>query len=148
LTLAGTPNPQEVDVERIRLWANGHGDRVELIDGYIPLEEVTPIFARARVVVTPYTAGYQSGVIHLAMTMGRAVVTADVGDLGAAVADGETGFVVPPGEPAPLADALERVVADLDLAIRLGAAGRARVMGDSRWERVAEQAEEALEALN
>ena len=43
------------------------------------------MFARARVVATPYVVGYQSGVIHLAMTMGRAVVTSDVGDLPDAV---------------------------------------------------------------
>ncbi len=95
-----------------------------MIDRYIPLEEVESIFARARVVVTPYTAGYQSGIIHLAMTMGRAVVTADVGDLGAAVVDGETGLVVKPGDPGELADALEQVISDQGLAARLGAAGR------------------------
>ena len=127
-------------------WAAAHhGDRVELIDRYIPVEDVRALFARARVVVTPYTAGYQSGIIHLAMTMGRAVVTADVGDLGAAVANGETGLVVKPGDAADLADALERLLSDEDLATQLGAAGRARVMGESPWERVAEEVEQALE---
>jgi glycosyltransferase involved in cell wall biosynthesis len=147
LTIAGTPYPRDIDVDGIERWARGHGDAVELIGRYVALEEVPGVFGRARVVVTPYVAGFQSGVIHLAMTMARAVVTSDVGDLSSAVRDGETGLVVPPKDPGRLSEALATVVSDPELAQRYGLAGREKVLADSGWEQVAAEAEAALESL-
>jgi glycosyltransferase involved in cell wall biosynthesis len=114
----------------------------------VPVEEVRDVFGAARVVVTPYVVGYQSGVIHLAMTMGRAVVTADIGDLGSAVIDGETGRVVPPEDRDALVEAMEQVIADPELASSFGAEGRRRVLDRSGWETVAELVEAALGRLN
>ena len=79
--------------------------------------------------------GFQSGVIHLAMTFGRAVVACDVGDLGSALDDG--GIMVPPGGAERLAEAMETVVSDRDQAMRLGAAGRRRTLEHSAWSTVA-----------
>jgi glycosyltransferase involved in cell wall biosynthesis len=97
--------------------------------------------------VLPYLMGYQSGVLHLAMTMGRAVVVTAVGDLPQAVADGTTGLIVPPRDAQALADALERVVSDAAFAERLGAAAHARMLDGSDWSAVAEQVEAGLRSL-
>jgi len=148
LTIAGEPSSQEVDVAAIRAWAAARSQSVEIVERYVPVPEVRELFARSQVLVAPYVLGYQSGAIHLAMTMGRAVVTTDVGDLGAAVLDGETGFVVPPSEPAAFAAALERVLADPVLARRLGAEGRRRVEAHSSWEEVARLAHDQLAAAS
>ena len=144
LTIAGTPMPNDSDPDVVRAWAAGHGERVRVIDRYVPLEEVRELFASARAVVTAYRTASQSGVVHLAMTMGRAVVATDVGDLAAAVGDGEGGIVIPPQDLPALVDALERVLADRELAERLGRGARERVTAAASWERVAEQAETAL----
>jgi glycosyltransferase involved in cell wall biosynthesis len=61
-----------------------------------------------------------------AMAAGLPVVSSGVGGVPELVADGETGFVVPPGDPAALAGALSRLIADPDLRRRMGTAGRAR----------------------
>ncbi|MFL5883709.1 MAG: glycosyltransferase family 4 protein [Thermoleophilaceae bacterium] len=145
LTIAGTPAPAELDPATITDWAatQNHG-RVTVVDQYVPLEKVPELFGSSRVVVTPYTAGFQSGVVHLAMTMARAVVTSDVGELGKTVRDGETGLVVPPGDPARLAEALERLISDPETARRYGEAGREHVLSSSGWETVAEKVEAAL----
>jgi len=139
LELAGAPAADELDLPALRAWAGAHEGRVELIDRYIALEEVPAIFARARVVVTPYLHAFQSGVVHLAMTMGRAVVASAVGDLGSVIVDGQTGLLVPPADAEALAKALERLLADPDLAQRFGEAGRERVLSGSSWETVAER---------
>jgi glycosyltransferase involved in cell wall biosynthesis len=147
LTIAGTPAHADLDIDPILQWAAEKDGHVEVIDRYVPLDDVPAIFGRARVVATPYLAGWQSGVIHLAMTMGRAVVTSDVGDLASAVGDGDAGLIVPPNDPEALAGALERVLADRELAERLGAEGRRRATTGSSWDTVAEKVEAALRSL-
>jgi glycosyltransferase involved in cell wall biosynthesis/CelD/BcsL family acetyltransferase involved in cellulose biosynthesis len=147
LTIAGSPASADWHPDLVRRWAAGHAEHVQVIDHYVPVEDVPRVFSDARVVATPYLAGYQSGVIHLAMTMARAVVTTDVGDLGTAVADGQTGRVVPPGDPKALATALEELLADPDRAQRFGTEARRRVLADSGWERVAESVDLELQAL-
>jgi D-inositol-3-phosphate glycosyltransferase len=146
LTIAGTPSP-DGDPERVREWAAARRSLVEVIDGYVPVEGVPDVFAHARVVATPYLAGSQSGVVHLAMTMARAVVASDIGELGQVVVDGETGRLVPPGDVEALAAALEEVVSDPALAARLGLQGRTRVLAEFGWERVAEHVQAALLAI-
>jgi glycosyltransferase involved in cell wall biosynthesis len=54
------------------------------------------------------------------------------------VLDGETGLLVPPGEPEPLAEALARLATDPELRTRLGAAGQARVLAHYTSTKMAE----------
>jgi glycosyltransferase involved in cell wall biosynthesis len=83
-----------------------------------------------------------------AMALGRAVVTSDVGGAGEAVADGETGIVVPPGDTAAAAAALARLAADPARARAMGERGRARqqerfdgeAMVDGYWRALEEVA--------
>ncbi|MBY0276183.1 glycosyltransferase [Candidatus Binatia bacterium] len=62
-----------------------------------------------------------------AMALGRPAVTTSAGGSAEVVIDGESGLVVPPGDPTALAVAVERVLRDPELARRLGAAGERRV---------------------
>lgn len=62
-----------------------------------------------------------------AMASGLPVVASDVGDIGRAVQDGATGFVVPSQDPERLADALEKLLVDPEARAAMGAASRARV---------------------
>lgn len=62
-----------------------------------------------------------------AMAHAKPVVATPVGGTPEVVLDGETGILVPPRDPAALAAALGRLVADPGLRARLGRAGRSRV---------------------
>jgi glycosyltransferase involved in cell wall biosynthesis len=62
-----------------------------------------------------------------AMAAHRPVVATRVGGIPDVVENGESGLLVPPGSPGPLAEAIARVRARPELAERLGAAGRLRV---------------------
>jgi glycosyltransferase involved in cell wall biosynthesis len=73
------------------------------------------------------------------------VVATDVGSIGEAVLDGETGLLVPPEDPRALAAAVHRVLADRELAARLGR--DARVLALQRFTaRAAARRYEALYA--
>jgi glycosyltransferase involved in cell wall biosynthesis len=60
------------------------------------------------VAVLPYADATQSGALQLAFGYGLPVVTTRVGGLAEVVDDGETGFLVPPGDPPALAAAVAR----------------------------------------
>jgi glycosyltransferase involved in cell wall biosynthesis len=147
LTIAGSPSPEEGEAKAVLAWAAARTDAVEVIPNYVPVEDVPAVFGRARVVAVPYLVGYQSGVVHLAMTMGRPVVASDVGDLGSAVIDGETGRLVTPGNVEELTAALDAMLGDPDEARRLGDAGRERVLSASSWSSVAKDVQHALQRL-
>ena len=63
-----------------------------------------------------------------AMAFGLPVVATAAGGIPEAVEDGITGRVVPPGQPAALADALAEVLADDERRRSLGGAGRRRFL--------------------
>ena len=58
------------------------------------------------------------------MAAGRPVVASGVGVIPELVVDGETGFVVPPGDPSRMSGAIQRLLDDNGLARRMGEAGR------------------------
>lgn len=121
-------------------------DGVELHPGYVPLSEVPAFFERARVVALPYTRASQSGVAHLAQTFARPVVASRVGDIPGVVTDGVDGWLVEPGDPDALADALLVPLRDVATAAARGQAGAERISGDASWDVVARKVSEALEA--
>ncbi len=63
-----------------------------------------------------------------AMACGIPVVSTNVGGPSETVADGETGFLVPPRDPAAIAARVCRLLGDETLRERMGANGRARVL--------------------
>jgi glycosyltransferase involved in cell wall biosynthesis len=79
-----------------------------------------------------------------AAAAGKATVASDIGGLRDIVVDGETGFLVPPGDREALAGAMQRLIADEGLRQRLGAAARQRAATFSP-EAIVPRFEEAYE---
>ncbi len=80
---------------------------VTLLDGYLPNETLVAYLRRADVVVLPYRAATQSGMIQAAFGQGCPVITTEVGGLAEVVTNGRTGLVVPPENPPALAAAID-----------------------------------------
>jgi starch synthase len=74
-----------------------------------------------------------------AMACGTAVVGSRTGGIPEVVADGETGLLVPPGEPEPLAIALNELLLDPGRAQAMGQAGRKRAVAEFGWSAIAAQ---------
>ncbi len=84
----------------------GIEDRVQVIDEYIPNEDVGLYFCAADLVVQPYVSATGSGVVQVAYGFERPVVATDVGSLPEIVENGRTGYIVPPAKPEAIADAV------------------------------------------
>jgi glycosyltransferase involved in cell wall biosynthesis len=69
-------------------------------------------------------------VVMEAMASGRAVVATDAGHSPVLVEDGKTGFIVPRGDDAALADRIAVLIQNRDLAAKMGQAGRAKAVRD------------------
>jgi len=67
-------------------------------------------------------------VINEAMIYSKPVVATRVGGIPELVHDGETGFLVPMGDAAALAERIEELLQDPERAHKMGQAGRERVL--------------------
>ena len=104
--------------------------------GPVPHDRV-PSYLRGADAFVSSARGQESfGMVLVeAMAAGVPVVATDIAGYREVVRDGEDGLLVPPADPAALAAAIRRVLADADLAERLRRAGRARAETYS-WDRV------------
>lgn len=90
-------------------------------------ERRAELFQQASLVVLPYIEASVSGVIPVAYTYGRPVVATTVGILPEMVDDGRTGALVPPCDPAALAEAVVRLLLDRRLRHEMGARARQKL---------------------
>ena len=88
--------------------------------------DIAVCLAAADVLAAPSRNEGMGRALVEAMALGVAVVGAEVGGIPAVVADGETGWLVPPGDTAALAAALVELGRDEALCAKLGAAAAAR----------------------
>jgi sugar transferase (PEP-CTERM/EpsH1 system associated) len=141
LLVVGADPPAALRAQVARL-----GERVALT-GTVP--DVRPYLARATVSVSPlpYAVGIQNKVLE-AMATATPVVASPAACAGLDAASG-TDLLVE-AEPQHFANAAMRVLADRELARRIGAAGRQFVIRHHDWQRVVERLEaiydEAIDA--
>ena len=85
-------------------------------------------------------------VILEAMASGLPVVASGISGIPLAVEDGRTGLLVPERDPAALAAALRRLLADRELARGMGERGRRKAEAELTWDAVASRYREGYEA--
>ncbi len=137
LVVAGTG--PDLDNYRTELQAD---DRIELDERFISPEEVARHYAEASIVVLPYNDATQSGVALIAIGFGKPVIVTNTGGLPEIVDDGVSGLVVPPKDPAAVAEAVIRLLKDD--ALRESMAQGAETLRHTRlgWDTLAKQTEQ------
>jgi glycosyltransferase involved in cell wall biosynthesis len=150
------PRPPERDYpDLLRRLAQ---DRDVTFLGPVPDPALPGLYRRATVLVLPSVDrtcyGRQVPVSELlgltaleAMASGTPVIASRIGGLAEVVVDGQTGFLVEPGDVAALQDRLALVLSDRDLAARLGANARDLVVQRFTWRACAERCLTAYQAL-
>jgi starch synthase len=117
------------------------------VEGMLPRADVVQVLSHATVFACPSL--YEPlGIVNLeAMACGTAVVASRVGGIPEVVADGETGLLVPPGDPEALGLALNALAGDPALAAEMGRRGRERAVAEFSWARIAAQTAALYEEL-
>lgn len=131
---------------RLEEWANREQLEGSLsLVGARPHDEVPGLLASADVAVAPYPRVSDGDRFYFSplkvaeyLAMGLPVVASGIGQVESMIEDGRDGLLVPPGEPAVLAEALERIALDSSLARELSRLARRRASQQS-WSRVVQR---------
>jgi glycosyltransferase involved in cell wall biosynthesis len=118
-----------------------------LFSGYIPDDELPLYYAMADIFV--FHSAYETFGIVLAeaMAAGTPVVSVDHTAIPDVVTDRDTGVLVPPFDPAAMANAVGELLESPGERARLSANARLWVEKNLAWERIADHYEEVLKAV-
>ena len=107
---------QELRLEHCVVWAG-------------EMSDPRPAYAAMDVLVLPSAQPEPfGGVVMEGMAMGVPVIATNIGGSVEQVADGVTGFLIPPADPAALAEKIEILFHDPAMRARMSAAGPARIV--------------------
>lgn len=127
--IGGGPDRAKLEAEAARLgiaariaWRGGQA-QAAVLEAYRRAD----IFALASCIADDGDRDGLPNVLMEAQSQALACLATNVSAIPELIADGETGLLVPPGDPAALAAVLERLIRDPALRMRLGDAGRARI---------------------
>lgn len=131
------------------LWLVGDGPRKnyleQLIQAKLPAHRATmfpaqvdirPFLAQASLFALSSVTEALPNVVLEAMAAGLPVVATDVGGLPEVVRSGQTGWLVPPRDPARLARAMLQLLADAEPRRAFGQAGRERMAQDFSYHQM------------
>jgi phosphatidylinositol alpha-1,6-mannosyltransferase len=134
--------PHRAELEALAL-ALGVRERVAFA-GRVPDEDLPDIYALCDAFVLPSREQLDScdvegfGMVFLeANASGKPVVAGRSGGIGDAVLDGETGLLVDPLDPDCIASSIGKLLANPQLASRMGEQGRERAVREFSWPAVA-----------
>jgi len=100
---------------------------------HIDPAETNAYYRAADVVVLPYDEIGTSGVLRYAYSSARPVIATSVGEHASRIVAGQTGYLVPPGDPPVLAEVLLDALGDRSTLRSMGLAAEAYAAANFRW---------------
>lgn len=147
LLIAGRPWKNDFSLYEQQISTLGLAARCRLHIRFIADAEVGTFYAAADVVVLPYRRIYQSGVVLLAMSYGKAVLVSDLPGMTEIVKNRETGYTFTSGSAASLAKALEAVLSDESQRSSVAERGFQFVASHHDWIRLGAQTAALYDSL-
>lgn len=125
-------NPRSIPEDQLLAWHNEG-----IIEWWGRRDDMPRVLASSHIVVLPtyYGEGVPKVLLEAAASA-RPIVTTNIPGCREVVRDGENGFLVPPKDPAALADAIAALVGDPALRQRFGLRGREIAVNEFRVEKV------------
>jgi len=143
LWIVGNPR---MDVGPLRELAAQAGGRVRFVTRFVEDAEIPAIFRRADLLVLPYLDAEHSGVLYTGLAFGKPMVLSAVGGF-PEVAESGAARLVPPGDTASLAAALEELAGDETARRDLAAAATRAATGPFSWDEAARRTLELYREL-
>ena len=112
-------------------------DRIEVFRGQFPQKTFDTILSAADIVVLPYTAGGQSGIMAHAMTFGKPVVTSNLPAFVDTIEKSETGFYAQTDDE--YVDRIVTLLTNRDVYKRFSQNALAYIRENISWDIVAQQ---------
>ncbi|MCK4305252.1 MAG: glycosyltransferase [Candidatus Eisenbacteria sp.] len=140
LIVGGGPRQAELEELAARL---GIAPRVRFLGVRSDVPRILPAFDLSVLASHPCVETLPLSQME-AMSLGIPVVATRVGALHELVNDGVEGRLVPPGDPAALADAMAEILSDPERARAAGQAARERILKEFTATRMARETEEAM----
>ncbi len=134
ITLAGTGKSLIPYLEKIE-----NRKRFIIINRHISETELPSLFQSASFIVLPYTEASQSGIIPLAYSYRKPVITTNVGGLSEVVDDGITGMIVPPRNAEKLAEVICRMLKNKNLTRQMGINAYQKQKADLSWDLIGQK---------
>ncbi|MHB1128767.1 MAG: glycosyltransferase family 4 protein [Ilumatobacteraceae bacterium] len=135
-------NPTTLKQSQLEEW-----NREGIVSWKGHVSDIPTVLSGSHIVCLPsYREGLPKSLIE-ALAAGRPVVTTNVPGCREVVIDEDNGLLVEPRDPRALADALQRLIADKELRIKFGAAGRLRAEHEFSATRINSQTLAVYESL-
>jgi glycosyltransferase involved in cell wall biosynthesis len=122
-----------------KYFPDGCDENYEILNRYIPSEDVAKLFQRSTAVILPYIEASQSGVASLAYAMGTPVIASEIGGLAEMIHSEQDGLLVAPRDTSALADTIIRLLGDSNLQHKIRTAALYRCKDDLNWLNIATQ---------
>lgn len=139
LIVAGGGNRNLFDLAMERLQKANKDTRAMLRFRFVEDAELSNLVAACDVVVLPYRHVYQSGVLVLAMTYGKAIIASDLGGIRDYVTHGREALLVDPTNTDEFSHAIETLSNDTHRRLELGRQARSRALQAYGWPEIADQ---------
>jgi glycosyltransferase involved in cell wall biosynthesis len=136
LWIVGRPLHDSV-MEPLHELAKAVPARVRFVTRYIPEPEIPAFFRRADLLVLPHRTIDQSGVLYTGLAFGKPMVLSAAGGFVDVAEEHGAASLVPPGEPAPLAAAIQELLGDPAERNALGKRAAAAAGGHYSWDEIA-----------
>ena len=137
-----TSNPSSFSQETVDGWVSD-----SVVEAWGWREDMRDVYAQTQIVCLPsYHEGFPKVLLEAAASK-CAIVASDIPGCRELVRHGETGLLVPPKDPASLADALQDLIGKPERRAQLGTAARSLVMNEFSLSHVVSQTKSVYESL-
>ena len=114
-------NPECMNGRKLVIAGNGKDDTLEefvkmpnviVINRYVTVEEYITLVRNSRLIVCPYLTMSQSGIPQSVFAFGKPIIASDLDGLREIIKDGTTGLLFEKGNPAMLAECIQKLTTD------------------------------------
>lgn len=145
----GGRGPDEARLKSLVSRASGKVQSAVRFIGFVDEQDLPDLYSSAEIFLMP-SRQINEDVEGFGMVFLEAnaclcpVIGGKSGGIAEAIADGETGFLVNPKDPADLAEKVNALLSDPELAKKMGERGRQRVVNEFGWEKITGGFREAI----